>query len=159
MKSLFSHSFVISCLMILLLSASSCKKSTVARPGCGACDTVTSTRNSLSYLTFILNENSWVRQDDGTLTCDLTSRIQLADASVSQVYTMSVMSEGKFLQIYPNYKVEFMGGSIYGSVSTFDHFETCGITFSSSQERHYGELSHIGAQILGSIEIRVALWK
>ena len=125
-----------------------------SRPGCDTCDT-----NRLSQLTLFINGNNWVKQGDGTFTCDLTSRIQLADASVSQVYAMSVMSEGKFLQIFPNYKVNFMGGTIYGTVSTSNHIETCELIFSLSQERHYGELSHGGVQSFSTIEILVYLWR
>jgi hypothetical protein len=159
MKFLCPRSVLISCLTIFLWS-SSCKKTTVNENGCPPCDTIVNPVYKLSYLTFMLNENNWARQDDGTFSCDLTGLLEESDASVNQVYAISVMFEGNIIQIFPNGKADLFDGSMQGIISGLNNSETCVISFSPSDgTRYYGELRNSGKLPFSSIGIVVNLRK
>jgi len=159
MKSLFHRIVLISSMMICLFS-SSCKKDIAGATGCVQCDTITSGDKNSYSLTFNLNEDAWVKQNDGSYTCDLTKKIIMSDAFVSQVYEMAVMNEGVYMQIFPGHIIDLYGGALTCTVSGPNHLETCALTFSYlNGDRFYGEVPNGGKLPFSSIAVRVYLLK
>ena len=148
MKHLNSICISISC--ILIMSLPSCKKDSVAAstPPCATCDTLTLT-------TLLMEDSSWVRQDNGNYTSDITWIIERSGASVSQVYAIDITSGNIAQSVFPIVSAGYMDGAIYGSVDlTKDHAD-CTLTFAPSNEEHEGEIRPNASLPFKSVEIEL----
>lgn len=138
----------------LFLITTSCKKDTITteRPHCDTCH--------LTLTTLFVKDSIWQRQPDGTFTSDITSLIIQGGGTVSEVYSLEILSEGTLYQIYPNYQVHLFGGTLYGVVKTNYDNETCKIIYyNSNQDNYSGELPGGGILNLYSMELRIMLAK
>src|ERR1700682_5549196 len=159
MKTLYFLSFTISCGFILLISPS-CKKDSISysRP---ICDTCAATPSQQLFLTTLyITDSNWVAQSvRGAYESDITSDLHKADASPGSIYSIEIVGENGLQQIYPNYHVKYMGGTIFGSVYSWYDNEVCMISFGfSDEDRHYGELPFGGALPFHSVKLKILLF-
>ncbi len=155
MKPFFSTLIV-----FLILIAVSCKKDTiqVSQPPCNTCSSAS--QDSLTLGPLFLQDSNWVRQADGTYKSDVTALILQGGGSISQLYSMEILSEGNLFQIYPNFHVKLFGGEFYGSVNKYYDNEICTVTYSySDQNKYFGESPNGGQLPFHSIVIRALLVK
>jgi hypothetical protein len=132
----------------------SCRKDTIRHDRCETCEPTP----PLTLATLYINDSNWVMQPDGTFTSDITALILQAGGTVQQLYTMEILSENAFYQIYPNYHVQLMGGTFYGSVRKYYDNEICTISF-GDRIKYSGELPYGGLLPFRSILIRVLVTK
>ncbi len=127
----------------------SCKKDSVATtPPCITCDTLTLT-------TLLIKDSSWVRQDNGNYTSDITLIIERSGASVSQVYAMNITSGNVAQSVFPEVSANYMDGTISGSVDLSKNHADCTLTFAPSNEEHEGEIRPNTSLPFKSVEIEV----
>ena len=149
MKHLNSICISISCIFIMSLSIS-CKKDSVATstPPCTTCDTLTLT-------TLLIEDSSWVSQDNGNYTSDITGIIERSGESLSQIYTMNITSGNVAQPVFPNLSANYMGGTIYASVDPSKGHSTCTLTFEYTSEEHEGEIRPNTSLPFKSVEIEL----
>jgi hypothetical protein len=149
MKHLNSICISISCIIIMSLLIS-CKKDSVttSTTSCPTCDT-------LALTSMLIEVSSWVRQDNGNYTSDITRIIERSGASVSQIYTMNITSGNVAQPIFPDVSANYMGGTIYASVDPSKVHSACTLTFEYTSEEHEGEVRPGISLPFNSVEIEV----
>jgi len=147
MKQVSSLGISMSCLLFILLT-SSCKKDSLnaTPPPCDTCNTTV-------LKSVFINAGNWIKQDDGSYSCDITSELKQSGVSVNKVYAMYIADGTPFPQIYPETSGEYLGGSVLVTVNLSKDEGTCTLIFEFSSEEHFGEVRPGGLLPFGSIEI------
>jgi hypothetical protein len=155
------HIQLISCIFIFLISTS-CKKEgpDFVQNDCSTCGSKDSTASHETSTAIYINDSNWVRQGQNIFKSDLTPLLQQAGTTVSQVYSLQIVNQSSLLQFFPCCQVNYMGGSISGSVYSSGDNETCTLTFSfSDQNTYYGQTPNGGSLPFSSVLVKVGIWK
>jgi hypothetical protein len=158
MKSIYSFSLSISCLLLFFLSTSCKKDEPVSIQSiCETCKTDTGKEKDLNLTSLYLNDSNWVRQGT-TYISDLTSFLQASRAKPSQVRSMHVFNDNMILKIFPYSNASYMGGTLFGNVDLSGNDETCTITFiSSDTNMHSGQIPYGGVLPFTSVLIKIMI--
>ena len=152
--------FFSGCAIIILISIS-CKKDLVKENHsvCPNCK-VTDSPAVLSLKTIDINDSNWVRQGQYVFNSDLTSLINKAAGSVSELYALEIIDGNSGFQIFPCCDAAFKGGELSATVNSTGNEKTCILTFNyPDQDMHFGEFRNSGGLPFQSTEIKVWLWK
>ena len=151
MKHLF---FLGSAIMILI--SISCKKDAVSAANYPKPDSPSVS----AWKTIYIADSNWTTEGERVFKSDLTASINIAGASVNEVYSMALVDEGSTFQFFPCCQVSYLGGHLSASIYSTADKETCTLSFNYyDTDEHNGELPNLWRVPFQSVLIKVWLWK
>ncbi len=150
MKQVNSFGISMSCLLFILFSPS-CKKDSLntASPLCNNC-------NTLVLNNTFINAGNWIKQEDGSYSCDITSELKQAGVPLGKIQAVYIAEGNPFPQIYPEASGDYLGEPVLFDVSLSSDEGTCILIFELSNFDHY---QGGGSKPFSSVEIEVSFSK